>query len=136
MAHTKNPGKGKFDIAITALLFFCFIFANIYSIRKVSIYATELFFYDKLLVAYQTGGLGGLNNEVGRIIFQEDAPRQVKLAEIFKENLKSLDEPGEFLKSAVEKRKKEIDLYRNLRDVAFACIGLLILLRVMMKRRR
>ena len=118
------------SIVITILLFFFFTFANIYSIRQMSRYAVELFFYDKALVAFQVGGMAGLNDELDRIILQDKMPREIAVAKYFKKNLGNLKSPGEFLKNVVEEKKNKINLFRHLRNVAFGCIVVLILLRL------
>lgn len=126
--------KRKISRIITALLFFFFLFANIYTIRRLSYYAVELFLYDKLLVAYQVGGMNGVNNELEIILSQDRMPREIALAKTFKNNLGNLKAPDKFLKNAVEEKKKDIRLFRNLRNIAFVCIVALFLLRIMLIR--
>jgi hypothetical protein len=125
----------KISIAITVLLFFFFFFANIYAIRQMARYGVELYLYDKLLVAYQIGGMSGVNNELERIISQDRMPREIKAAKAFKKNLDKLDAPDKFLKNAVEEKKNKINLFRKLRNIAFGCIMALFLLRVALNLR-
>lgn len=122
--------KRKLSTAIAVLLFLFFLFANIYAIRRLSYFAVELFFYDKLSVAYEVGGKAGLNNELDKILSQSDMPRQLALAKAFKENSANIEDPAKFLNKATEEKEKEINLFRALRNGAFICIIMLILLRL------
>ncbi len=121
--------KRKVSIGVTVLLFIFFLFANIYAIRRMSAYAVELFFYDRMLVAYQVGGMPGVNNELERILSQDKMPRELRVAATFKKSLQSLKSPEEFLRNAVEAKKEKINLFRNLRNLAFGFIIVLVLLR-------
>lgn len=126
------PVKRKMSsIVISILLFLFFAFANIYAIRQLGSYAVELFFYDKLLVAYQIAGMPGVNNELQRILTQEKMPREKAIAGVFKKNLVNLRDCGGFLKNIVEEKKNKINFLRKLRNIAFGCIIVLILLRIM-----
>ncbi len=125
----------KISIAITLMLFFFFSFANIYAIRRLGRYTVELFLYDKLLVAYQVAGMPGLNSELERIISYDRMPHEIALAKAFKKNLDKLDAPGKFLKDAVEEEKNNINLFRKLRNIAFGCILVLVLLRLALNPR-
>lgn len=122
--------KRKLSAAIAVLLFLFFLFANIYAIRRLSHFAVELFFYDKLSVAYELEGEAGLNKELDKMLSQSDMPRQLALAKAFKLDAASLKEPGQFLNKAIEEKKDEINLFRALRNGAFICIILLIVLRL------
>lgn len=126
--------KRRLSMAITAMLFFFFLFANIYTIRRLGHYAVELFFYDKLLVAYQVGGQSGLDNELERILSQTNMPRQLALAKAFKSGPAKSMAPGEFLRNIINEKTNEINLFRNLRNIAFGCIIALILLRLALSR--
>jgi hypothetical protein len=123
------------SITITILLFISFTFANIYAIRKLSHYAVQLFFYDKLLVAYQVAGMPAVNNELDRILTQDNAPREVAVAKNFKNNLANLAQPDKFIQNSVEENRIKINLYRSLRNVALGCIAVLVLLRLVIAAR-
>ena len=122
--------KRNISKLITIMLFLFFLFANIYAIRRLGYYAVELFFYDKLSVAYQVGGRSGLNNELDRILSQTDMPRQLALAKTFKKDLPNIEEPVKFLNNSIQEKKNEINLFRALRNGAFICILVLVLLRL------
>ena len=122
--------KRKLSTTIAVLLFFFFIFANIYAIRRLAQFAVELFFYDKLSVAFEIGGEAGLNKELDRILLETNMPRQLELAKAFKLKSDSALEPGQFLNKAIEEKRNEINLFRALRNGAFICIILLVILRL------
>ena len=126
----------KISIVITVLLFLSFLFANIYAIRRMGHYGVELYLYDKLLVAYQVGGASGMKEELGRILLEDKMPHEIAEAKAFKKNLDSLEAPDKYLRNAVEERKNKINLFRNLRNIAFACIMLLVLIRAALNFRR
>lgn len=127
-------GKRKISMVITVMLFFFFLFANIYTIRRLSHYAAELIFYDKLLVAYQVGGQDGLSNELDRILSQTNMPRQLALAKAFKAGPTNLEAADKFLQNIIAEKTNDINLFRNLRNIAFICIIALILLRLALNR--
>ena len=99
-------------------------------------YGVELYLYDKLLVAYQVGGVSGMKEELGRILSQDKMPHEIAEAEAFKKNLDNLEAPDKYLRNVVEERKNKINLFRNLRNIAFACIMLLVLIRAVLNFRR
>lgn len=93
-------------------------------------YGLELYFYDKMLIAYQIGGSSGLNKELGNVLSQEKAPRETALAKVFKENLNNLKMPDKFLIATTSELKKKINFLRNSRNIAFALIAVTLLLRL------
>jgi hypothetical protein len=125
----------KISIVITVLLFSFFLFANIYAIRRMGHYGVELYLYDKLLVAYQVGGMPGMKEELERILSQDKMPHEIAEAKAFKKNLDSLEAPDKYLRNAVGESKNKINLFRNLRNIAFACITLLVLIRAALNLR-
>lgn len=124
-------------ILISVIIFLLFLFANIYAVRKVMQYGTEVYFYDKMSVAYQIGGINGLKKEMETVLSQSKIPREIKLAKAFQKELNSLTDPGEFLKSTVYEKSRKISLFRNLRSLAFgAILGFLILRLITNKRKQ
>jgi len=119
----------KIRIAITVVLLLLFTFANIHAVRQMARYALELYVYDKLLVAYQVGKDTGMKNELSLLLSQDKMPRQLALARSFDRKMASLASPGEFLENTTEDLKKKIELYRNLRNIAFALIIAILLFR-------
>ncbi len=120
---------------ITVALFFFFVFANVYTIRRLSRYAVEFYFYDKLFVAFQIGGNNGLNKELENILSQDKLPRELILAKAFKKDLNKIQAPDKFLKNILEEKRRDINLFRHLRNIAFGCIAVLILLRIWLNYR-
>jgi len=126
----KFSNADKVRIAITGALLILFLFANIFSIRQMSKYGLKLFFYDKMSVACQIGGLPGLRSELESVISESKMPREVALAKVFKQKLENLNEPCVFLKDTTENLRAKIILYRNLRNLAFGLILLILILRL------
>jgi len=108
---------------IAALLFFfCAIYANLYAIKRMERYAVEVYFYDKLQVALQFGGINGLDDELNRISSQGKEKRQQALAEEFKKTLPRLKDPGRYLSDIVTARKAKIIRIKNFRLVAMIIV--------------
>lgn len=132
----KFSGKhNKIRIAIAAALFILFIIANFYTVRALAIYGTELYFYDKLLVAYQFAGINGLKQELGTILSHDKMRHELAVARNFEKNLENIKEPDKFLADIVNDRKDKINFLRNLRSIAFALIVGILLLRIIVNRR-
>jgi len=125
----------KLRAAITVLLLLLFLFANIYAIRQMMRLGRELFFYDKMLVAYQVGGLPGVEDELERVLSQNEAPREMALARAFKQDKDNLESTNKFLTQATENLKKKITLFRNLRNLAFGLIIVVLILRLALNLR-
>ncbi len=124
----------KMEIVITIIFLMLFLFANFYTIRQIMRNGAELYFYDKLLVAYQIGKMPGLKDELENLLSQEKIPGQIVLAKDFKKNLHRLESPGKFLKNTTEDLKKKIILFRKLRSIAFGVILVIFILRIIIKR--
>ncbi|MCK9603747.1 MAG: hypothetical protein M0R66_05245 [Candidatus Omnitrophica bacterium] len=120
----------KTRITIAVILLLLFLFANIYAIRQLTRYGVELYFYDKMLVAYQIGGMRGLNEELESVLLQKEMPRQLAVAKTFEKNLGDLKAPDKFLRDVTGDLRKKIDLYRMLRIVAFVLILIIFLFRL------
>jgi len=130
----KFPKIRKIEIVITIILLILLLFANFYTIRQVMRNGAELYFYDKMLVAYQIGKMPGLKDELENLLLQEKIPSQIALARDFKKNLGRLESPGEFLKDTTEELKKKIILFRKLRSIALGVILVIFILRIIIKR--
>ena len=81
-------------------------------------YGLELYFYDKLLVAYNIGGRKGLELEMEKMRTTDKMPRELALAKDFEIKLKELKDPAEFLSDKVTRNKNMVNLVRNLRSIA------------------
>jgi hypothetical protein len=121
--------KDKIRIIITVALFFLFAFANFYTIRRMAHYGVQVYLYDKLLVAYQTGGVSGLNAELERVLKQDKMPRELAEAKAFKSNLVNIKDVNEYLSGVTKHKMDRINLLRNLRILAFVLILLIFLAR-------
>ncbi len=127
--------KNKTDIIIAVIVFFLFLFANLYAVRKIFYYGTEVYLYDKLLVAFLIGGRPGLENELGKVLLEDKMPHELVTAENFKKNLNNIKDPEKFLKDISSKQKSKINQLRNMRSAAFILLLLIFLMRIIIKRR-
>jgi hypothetical protein len=113
----------KFIVVLVFLV--CTFFANTYAIRKLSRYAVEIYFYDKLLVAYNIGAEKGLEEELAKIRVTDKMPQETVLAKEFAVQLKSLKDPAEFLGDKVEQGKKKANFIRDLRSIAIILMAII-----------
>jgi len=130
----KFSKKHKIRIAITATLFILFVIANFYTVRALALYGTELYLYDKLLVAYQFAGMNGLRQELSSVLTHDKMRHELAVARNFEKNLASVKEPDKFLADIVSDRKSKINFLRNLRSIAFVLILGVLLLRTIIDR--
>jgi len=126
--------RKRIKILSSVILAILFIFANFYSLRQIAHYGLELYFYDKMLVAYQVGGEAGVKTELAKVLSQEKMPSQLKLAEKFKKKLIDLGDPGKFLSEITTEQKCRIKMLRNLRSITFVLIFLIFISRFIYKR--
>ena len=126
----KLSGRRIRRIIIASILFILFIFANFYTVRKTLRYGVEVYFYDKMLVAYRVGGIRGLNSEFANTLATDKNSHELAVARNFKKNLKNINSPGSFLEDVVKEKKKKMRLMRNLRDISFGIIIAFLLLRI------
>jgi len=98
-------------------------YANFYAIRKMRFYATQVYLYDKLLVAYNIGGTEGLKDELNNVLTSDRMPRELVLAREFEVELKKLDNPSAFLSEKSTQVKNKIRLLINLRTAAIAAMA-------------
>jgi len=124
----------KFMVMLAFLL--CMLYANFYAVRRMLGYAVEVYFYDKLLVAYNIGGIKGLADELEKIRTVDKMPRELILAEEFALRLESLKEPAVFLKDKVERGKQRINFIRGLRSGAIALMVLIFVWQLILKKQK
>jgi len=96
----------------------CMFYANFFAVRMMLRYGVQAYFYDKLLVAYDIGGVKGLKVELGKIPLTDKSLRESKLAKDFTVKLSTLSEPGVFLRNKVQESKDMVNNIINLRSVA------------------
>jgi len=101
------------------------IFANFITVRMMMAGGVEINFYDKLLTAYQAGGMTALKNELARITENNKGPGVLSLAQGFEGNLAAMGDPGPFLENITTEKRSRFILLRNLRAWM---IGLLVLI--------
>jgi len=129
----KSSGIRNIRIAVGVALFFLFIFANLFTVRQIARYGIELYFYDKINVAYQTGGMPGLRNELDRVLLEDNMPREAKVAIEFKRGLDKINDPGVYLSRLTEDLKQKVNRFRNLRNLAFILIAIILVLRLVLE---
>lgn len=103
----------------------CMLYANFYAVRKMGLYATEVYLYDKLLVAYNIGGMNGLQAELKSVLADDKMPYELKKARDFEVEFSRLDDPVAFLNERSAQLKSKIKFLRNLRTAAI-CVMVLI----------
>ena len=128
-------GKNKVEIAIGAIIFLLFIFANVYAVRKIIYYGAEVYLYDKLLVAYQIGGMPALKDELGKVIAQDKMRHELAVAEEFRAKLDNIKDPGKFLEQVSSGEKLKINLFRNMRGATFILIAVIFLVRLKIRKK-
>jgi len=101
----------------------------------MSRYAVEVNFYDKLSVAYDIGGMKGLESELAKIKAQGDLRQELAMAQEFQEKLGSLKEPEDFIDRALAEKKGRIILLKNFRIIAMALIAVIFVLRIFANRK-
>jgi len=102
------------------VLLFCMLFANFLAVRMMLRYGVDVYFYDKLLVAYNIGGMSGLKVELEKIRTDDNISREDILAQDFASKLGNLQDPATFLSAKVSQNKKMVYLVRSLRSWAIA----------------
>jgi len=105
--------------AVLMLVFIvCMVFANFVAVRMMIVYGTDVYFYDKLLVAYNIGGEPGLKTELGKIPGEDRMRREAVLVSDFKLKLDSLRNPAAYLEAKVREGKGKISFIRESRSAA------------------
>lgn len=116
-------------ITVTIIMIFLAIFANIIVLRRIGSYVVEVNFYDKLSVAYDIGGAGGLRSELARIKTHDKLKRESALAAEFEKRLANLKEPEAFIDNALAENRKKIKFLISLRNAAMMLILAVFILR-------
>lgn len=116
----------------TAVFMSAMLTANFYAVRKMNHYGMELYFYDKLLVAYNIGSGAGLKEEVDKILADERYPRELAMARDFMVKLKDLKDPGVFLNDKVNQDKEKVIFFKRLRNAAIILMFVILAWRLFM----
>jgi len=122
--------KKKIRILIAVILFFLFLYANFYTIRRIARYGVEVYLYDKLLVAYQIGGMNGLKTELERVLSQDKMRHELAEARDFKNKLDNINDPGKYLADIASQKKGKINLLRTMRNLAYVFVLIILALRL------
>lgn len=122
-------------MSVTLTMMLLAFFANFIAIRLIARHAIEVYFYNKLSVAYDIGGMPGLESELGKIITRDKLRKELALAADFKKRLAGLNEPEGFIDRSLSESNRQIILLRNLRSVAVALIIAVYLLNIFMLRK-
>lgn len=122
-------------LALTLVFLVCVLFANFYAVRRMMRLGLEVYFYDKLLVAYNIGGRKGLEEEIEKIRAADKMPRELVLAKDFEIRLKGLKDPAQFLSEKVEQNKRKVNRIRNLRTAAIILMFIIFGWRMMVNFR-
>jgi len=122
-------------IIITALLIILAVYVNIIALRRISHYALEVYFYDKLSVAYDIGGRKGLEKEIARIKTTEKQRLVAKMAEELEGKISLIPDPAPFIDNSLSAGKNRIRALRSLRIIAILLIMGILLLRFLVNRK-
>jgi hypothetical protein len=107
-------------------------YANFYAVRKIQQYGLEVYFYDKLLVAIDIGGMDGLKKELQHITASERLRKVQAFAQEFQNALPDLKDPETYLKGVVEEKKQKALHIRRMRTIAIYILIGIFLLRTLM----
>ena len=105
-------------------------YANFVAIRRVAVYAIEVDFYNKLSVAYDLGGVGGVNSELRKIAATTKLRHELKIAAEFKDRLVDLKNPKDFIEGSISYANKKIRLLLYLRHLALGLILVILILKM------
>lgn len=129
--------KQKINLLIAAISVLLVTFANVYCVKKIMHIGSEVFFYDKMLVAYQIGSDQGLKKELIKMIQREHQSKvERKILQDFKERLPEINDLGKFLNSAVDQRLKSLKNLRLLRSLSFVFVLIFFLIKLFLKPRK
>ena len=133
----KNISKSIIlKVVLTITLIILATYANFVTIRRMAVYAIEVDFYNKLSVAYDLGGVEGINSELFKIESRTKLRHELKIAAEFKNKLGSLREPKDFIESSISEANKKIKLLSNLRRIALALILVILVLKFFYQKNR
>lgn len=121
-------------LAVTMLFVACMFFVNFIAVRIMLTRGAEIYFYDKLLVAYDIGGMEGLKTELGKMKTGDKSSSEAKLAMDFSVRLEgALGDPEAFLRDKVAKYKRTLSFIRDSRSAAISLMLVLFVLQVILK---
>ena len=103
---------------LTVVFFICMIIANFYVFRAISRIGLEIYFYDKLVVAYRFGGQKALEQELSQVLSSEGFPRELAMAKEFETKFKNTKDLEIFLGKKIEEGKARVVSLRKLRNTA------------------
>jgi len=124
--------KNQFiKITIGLIFLLSMIFANFYAVREMGRSGMEVYFYDKLLVAYNIGGENGMLEELREIPLDDKFPRELVLLKDFENKLKNLSDPKKFLIEKVARSKEKVTRLRDSRSIAIILIVIIFIWRLL-----
>ena len=126
----KFSKKRIISLTLTVIFVLLMLYANFYIVKKLERDAVKIYLYDRLLVAYEIGSIGGMKEELNRILSHDRMPYELALAKKFKKNLDNIKKPDEFLENIITEKKIKIRLLKHLRTAAIALIMILVVLRI------
>ena len=132
MSEAKFNGRRIARITINVILIFLVIYANIFAVKAMTIYAVEVMTYERLFVAYDIGGMKALRNELAKMLSHGYTKRELQTATGFRERLGSLKDPGAYLKEVISEKKKRAIFLNNMRRIALVLIVTLLAARVLL----
>jgi len=133
--HFKNinktmfPKKQIFKALIIVVFIFLMAFANLYVVRQMANCAINMYFYDRLLVAYEAGSAAKMEENLNIIASNSDLPRERGLAIKFKKNIGNIKDPHTFLKNIVANNRARLKRLKNMRNISIILIVILFILR-------
>jgi hypothetical protein len=131
----KTPKSRVIQFALIMVFMVSMIYANYYAVKMMMRLGVEIYFYDKLQVAYTIGGENGIKKELKQILADDKMPGELALAKNFEPQLKNLKDPGAFLNHKVRQGQKKVKSIRDLRSIAIIIMFIMFSLRLMAKAR-
>ena len=131
----KNPKfipRKTARLIINIIMAFLVIFANFFAVKAMSIYAVEVIAYEKMSVAYNIGGINGLNFEIDQILSHSQFKRELSTAKEFRDLLGTLKEPGVYLQNEISERKNQVVFYNRMRRLSMVLIFILLGARIIL----
>jgi hypothetical protein len=115
---------------MAVLLLLLMLIANFYAFRQIKVHGVGAYFYQRMLVAYEVGGMPGLRQELFRVRERDKNRQELNLAKELEKELTSLGSPQEFLSANLAEKIKKINFFQELRNWAIILICVLLILRV------
>ena len=120
--------KNIIKIVIMLATLCCMIYANFFAVRMILRYGEQTYFYDKLLVANEIGGVKGLKIELEKILLTDKSPKELELAKEFTVKFQTLSDPEVFLRDKVKESKQRVNNIINFRSLAIVFMIILFAL--------